>query len=131
SAVVTGVVVCDGSAAQCEERVVAAHADILAREDLGTSLAHQDGACQHDLTRVPLQPKPLGLAVASVARAAAAFLMRHRSPSSVDLWRASAPSPATRARQPQVPSPQVRVAWFPPQPPAAARANALPSALPH
>ena len=78
SAVVAGVVVGNRAGAQREERVIAADADVLAREDLGAALTDQDGAREDDLAGVALHAEPLGLAVASVAGAPAAFLMRHR-----------------------------------------------------
>src|SRR5579863_5452970 len=81
-AVVAGRVVCDCAGPQCEQRVIASDTDVLARENLGATLTDQDGAREHNLAGVTLHAEALGLAVASVAGAPAAFLMRHlRDPS--------------------------------------------------
>src|ERR1017187_8494825 len=56
----------------------ATDADVLAREDLGAALAHQDGPREHNLAVLPLDAQPAACAVATVAGAAPAFLMRHR-----------------------------------------------------
>src|SRR5687768_2224434 len=57
--------------------VVATQADIIAGLDLGAALAHNDSARPHNLTAIALDAKHLRLAVATIARAADAFLMCH------------------------------------------------------
>src|SRR5690606_25323874 len=56
------------------QRVVLAHADVLARVHLGAPLAHDDVARRHQLAAVALYAQPLALAVTAVLGAAAALL---------------------------------------------------------
>ena len=59
---------------QREQRVVAAHADIGARVELGAALAHDDVAGDHDLAAELLDAEAPAVGVAPVARGAARFL---------------------------------------------------------
>src|SRR6266481_4131211 len=76
----------DRTARGREQRVVAADADMGARVKLGAALAHDDVAGDDDLAAIFLDAEPPAAAVASVARGAARFLMRHPSllPRAVD-----------------------------------------------
>jgi hypothetical protein len=56
-----------GPADQCEQRVVAAAADAVARVEVRTALADEDLARVHELPAVTLDAKALGLRVAAVA----------------------------------------------------------------
>src|SRR3990172_13390960 len=60
-----------------EDREVAAHADVHARVNASAPLPHDDGAGEHQLAVVALDAQPLGLAVAAVLGASAAFLVCH------------------------------------------------------
>src|SRR3989304_5362557 len=61
-----------------EDRKVATHAHVHARVNAGAPLPYDDGAGEHQLTVVAFDAQPLGLAVAAVLGAAAAFLVCHR-----------------------------------------------------
>ncbi len=65
-----------------EQRVVAAHADLVAGVKLGAALAHDDVAGDDDLAAVLLHPQPASGAVAAVARRAACLFVCHLEPSS-------------------------------------------------
>src|SRR5258706_9291943 len=62
---------------QRKERIVAAHADILTRMDLGAELTNQNIARAHSLAAENLHTASLTIAIASVAGTAACFLMCH------------------------------------------------------
>src|SRR6516162_7473084 len=62
-----------------EQRMVAADADMRAGVKLGAALAHDDVAGNDDLAAELLDAEPPAAAVATVARGAARFLMRHPS----------------------------------------------------
>src|SRR5215207_9102573 len=60
-----------------EQRVVLAEADVQARIEAPTLLAHQNGTTGDEVAIVPLDAQPLGIAVAAVAGAALPFFMSH------------------------------------------------------
>ena len=60
-----------------EEGVVASHADIVAGVELGAALADEDGSGEDELSAVPLHPKTLAVAVATVACRSLTFFMCH------------------------------------------------------
>src|SRR5690349_202911 len=64
---------------QGEERVIAAHADLLAWLDLRATLAHNDATCRHQLTIVALHAQHLRLAISTITRATYTFFMCHGS----------------------------------------------------
>lgn len=59
-----------------EKRVVLTPADVHAGMVMGAALTHEDVAGEHELTVRTLEPEPLGRAVAPVAGAADALLVR-------------------------------------------------------
>ena len=59
---------------QRKQRVILAHADILAGMQPGTTLANNDAAGIDGLTAVDFDAKPFRLRVTAVTRRAAAFL---------------------------------------------------------
>src|SRR5262245_6127768 len=59
------------------ERMVLAHADVVAGMDLGSALPHDDAAGGDELSAVGLDAQALGLGIAAVAGAAACFLVCH------------------------------------------------------
>src|SRR5262249_6223536 len=63
------------------QRPVFAHAHVAARMHDRADLPHQDVASLHELAVVALDPAPLSMRVATVARAALPFFMRHDAPS--------------------------------------------------
>src|SRR6266851_778581 len=63
-----------------EQRVILPHADPLAGMELGAALPHDDVAGDDDLAAEFLDPEPPPGAVATVARRAACFFMRHLEP---------------------------------------------------
>src|SRR6185312_11201302 len=71
-------VIADGALDLGEQRVVAAHIDILAGVVLGAALADDDVAGHHDLAAELLDAEAATAGVAPVARGAAGFLVRHR-----------------------------------------------------
>src|SRR6476660_221242 len=60
-----------------EQSVVFAHRDIGARMHCRAALSHDDVARKHDLSAVALDPEPLAIGVATVARRPACFLVCH------------------------------------------------------
>src|SRR5579862_4487337 len=74
----------DGARLQRKERVVGAHADLVAGMELGAALAHQDVAGDDDLAAELLDPEPLTGTVAAVARGAARLFVCHLEPSSAE-----------------------------------------------
>src|SRR5262249_45254922 len=64
------------------DRVIAAHADALARMKLRAALAHDDVARHDDLAAKFLDAQPPARAIAAIARRAACFLMSHSMPPS-------------------------------------------------
>src|SRR5262249_30746079 len=74
--------VVDHAVLEREECVVAPHADAAPRVDARAHLPHQDRTGLHALSREHLDPAPLRLAVAPVARAALPLLVRHACPTS-------------------------------------------------
>src|SRR5262250_2891161 len=70
-----------------ENRVVLAHADIVAGVELGAALAQDDIAGKHDLAPEAFHAQAPAGAVASVAGTAARFLMGHRCCSLLGLGR--------------------------------------------
>src|SRR5439155_405030 len=58
----------DAAGGQCEQRVVLAQADILARMPFGAALAGDDVAGQYRFAAENLQPQALTVGVAAVAR---------------------------------------------------------------
>ena len=80
--IVEGVAKLHGARFEGIDRVVAAHADALARVKLRAALTHDDVARHDDLAAELFDAKPPARAVAAVARRAARFLVCHcpRSP---------------------------------------------------
>src|SRR5436190_22919003 len=62
-----------------EQRVVAAHADVVARTDRRPTLPNDDRAGEHRLTVAALDAEPLAGAVTTVSGAAHSLLVSHRS----------------------------------------------------
>src|SRR5262249_54547446 len=62
-----------------EEGVIPSHADVPVRMDARAALPHENRAGGDQLPVSYLHAQPLGLAVATVARAAARLLVRHDS----------------------------------------------------
>ena len=62
---------------QCKQGVVHADTDVIARVELGSTLAHDDGASSDQLTAKGLHTEHLGLGIAPVSRRAAAFFLCH------------------------------------------------------
>ncbi len=60
-----------------EQRMVLAHADVLARMELGAALAHDHVARFDLLAAEQLDAEPLARRVATVARRTACFLVSH------------------------------------------------------
>ena len=60
-----------------EQRVVLAEPDVQTRFEAPALLAHQDGTAGDDVTVMPLDAQPLGIAVAAVAGTALPFFMSH------------------------------------------------------
>src|SRR5205823_4731897 len=58
-----------------EQGVIPADPDVVAGVDTGSTLAHDDFACAHQLSAKPFDPEPLGLGVSAIAGAAACFFM--------------------------------------------------------
>src|SRR5689334_966613 len=71
-------VIADGALDLGEERVVAAHIDVLAGVVLGAALADDNVAGHHDLAAELLDAEAAAARIAPVARGAAGFLVRHR-----------------------------------------------------
>src|SRR4051794_32577713 len=67
-----------GAGDQGEQRVVAAAADVVAGVEVGAALADQDLARVDLLATEALDPEPLGVGVAAVARGGRALLVCHR-----------------------------------------------------
>src|SRR5215475_6202923 len=65
----------DVTRAECEQRVVTAAPDLVARVELGAALPHQDLAGVDQLPAVALDPEPLRGRVAAVPRAGRALLV--------------------------------------------------------
>src|SRR5258708_21833237 len=81
----------DGALDLGEQRVVAAHADIAARVVGGAALTYEDVAGRHHLAAIALDPEAAAPRVATVAGAAARFLVCHDLDSFADRpsWRRS------------------------------------------
>src|SRR5688572_8946598 len=72
-----------------EEGVVLPAADVDTREKTRPALAHEDRASRHDLSRELLDPEPLGVRVATVARRALSLLVCHEIYPSIESIRIS------------------------------------------
>src|SRR5215217_7302990 len=68
----------DGAVRQGEQRVVATAADQIARVELRPALPDEDLTGTDDLPAEALDAEPLGLGVATVARAGGTLFMSHR-----------------------------------------------------
>src|SRR5258706_15560017 len=66
------------AALECEERPIAARADIRARHELAAALADDDAAGSDDFAAIRLHAETLADAVASVPYAALTFFMCHK-----------------------------------------------------
>src|SRR5262249_20099285 len=73
----------DDAVGQGEQRVVLAAADVPARVVPRAALPHDDAPGAHGLPAVDLDPQPLGIRLAAVARRALAFLVSHLPTSSL------------------------------------------------
>jgi len=62
---------------QCENGVIAAEADVLARQKLGPALAHNDIAGHDQFAAVPFYAETFTNAIAAVLNAALSFFMSH------------------------------------------------------
>ena len=62
---------------QCKQRVILAQADVCAGVELGTALAHDDGAGADEFTTESFHTEHFGLGIAPVSRRAAAFFLCH------------------------------------------------------
>jgi hypothetical protein len=62
---------------QGEERMVATNTDMIARANLGATLAHDNTACGNQLPIETLNPQHLGIAISTVAGTTYTFLMCH------------------------------------------------------
>jgi hypothetical protein len=67
----------DGAIYQREQRVVSAHSDIGSRMDAGSALPDDYRACADQFVVVTFYAKPFGIAISTIASAAAALLVCH------------------------------------------------------
>jgi hypothetical protein len=75
----------DNSRLHGEQRIVAANSHILARLNLSSSLAHNNGAATHKLPAKTLHSESFGLAISSVPGASDSLFMCHAYLTSL-LW---------------------------------------------
>src|ERR1700745_4336926 len=69
----------DAAGDEREEGVILPHSDITAGMPFGAALARDDVAGKHVFAAENLEPEPLSMGVAPVARGAACFLVSHGS----------------------------------------------------